>query len=100
MKICTKCKQEKDESEFYKDTRRAGKLQSRCKTCRKNTNVEYSRKRRKIDQQYRKYLADSTRKSRMCKSLKQHHVDLQFDPDHLTTEFLQNLIGIKCKTKP
>lgn len=39
MKVCSKCKIEKDESEFYKDRVNKDGLQYRCKTCRK----EYSK---------------------------------------------------------
>jgi len=33
----------------------------------------------------------------ICKILKKHHEQLKDDPEHLSTEFLQKIIGIKCK---
>jgi hypothetical protein len=32
-----------------------------------------------------------------CKMLKQHHDDMKDDPESLSTEFIQNLIGVECK---
>lgn len=34
-----------------------------------------------------------------CKILKNHYLKLKDDPERLTTEFLQSLIGIKCKKR-
>jgi hypothetical protein len=31
-----------------------------------------------------------------CEILKKHHKKLKKDPEHLSTEFLQKLIGIDC----
>jgi len=31
-----------------------------------------------------------------CNILKKHHEDMKNDPEHLTTDFIQRLIGIKC----
>lgn len=36
-------------------------------------------------------------KKQTCKILKEHAKEMQDDPEHLTTEFMQKLIGIKCK---
>lgn len=33
----------------------------------------------------------------VCNTLKKHAAEMKDDPEHLTTEFLQDLIGIKCK---
>jgi hypothetical protein len=41
MKICTKCKIEKDESEFYKDKSRKDGLCSQCKKCRNEYHKQY-----------------------------------------------------------
>lgn len=35
--------------------------------------------------------------STACKILKKHHDEMKDDPEHLTTEFLQKLIGTRCK---
>ncbi len=34
-----------------------------------------------------------------CNLIKKHHEEMKDDPEHLTTEFMQKLIGIKCKPK-
>ena len=36
------------------------------------------------------------RKLSTCTILKQHHEELRDDPEHLTTDFIQGLIGVKC----
>lgn len=46
MKICSKCKQEKNESEFYSDKRRPNGLQSECKYCVKLRNEKNKEKRK------------------------------------------------------
>jgi len=35
-----------------------------------------------------------------CKILTQHHDEMKDDPEHLSTEFMKNLIGAKCKSLP
>lgn len=34
MKVCTKCHESKPAAEFFRDARRTGKLQAKCKACR------------------------------------------------------------------
>lgn len=41
MKQCSVCKTEKEESEFYKDTRRPSGLQSACKSCEIKSQKKY-----------------------------------------------------------
>ncbi len=36
-------------------------------------------------------------KKQTCKILREHAEEMKDDPEHLTTEFMQKLIGIKCK---
>jgi acetyl-CoA carboxylase beta subunit len=103
MKICTKCKIEKDESEFNKRGKYSDKLLSRCKSC---YNKYYLQKYH-TDLKFQKRCANSAREHNhkrynreICEILGRHHKAYQSDPDHLTTEFLQDLIGINCKIKP
>jgi len=51
MKICNKCKQEKDESEFYKDKSRISGIRSICKECYKRWYYH----KEKNKQLYKKY---------------------------------------------
>lgn len=58
MKTCSKCGLEKDESEFYGNSR--GGLASQCKTCRKHYKKTHKKERpeaaKRADQEYqRKY---------------------------------------------
>lgn len=51
MKICTKCKELKEVTEFSKDPRAADKLQYWCKKCKR----EYTYARKVADPEYRRY---------------------------------------------
>jgi hypothetical protein len=37
-----------------------------------------------------------TRVSETCRILQAHHTAMKDDPDHLTTEFIQKLVGVEC----
>lgn len=52
MKICSKCKQEKDESEFYKDKQRIDGLALKCKKCYKQYYKENKEKLKEISKKY------------------------------------------------
>jgi hypothetical protein len=32
-----------------------------------------------------------------CRIIRKHHEDMKDDPEHLTTEFIQKLIGRECQ---
>ena len=42
MKKCSQCKEEKDETEFFKDSNKKSGYQSRCKECKKPTIKKYN----------------------------------------------------------
>jgi hypothetical protein len=139
MKLkCTKCKTEKEDTEFYPDKRNNNGKTSWCKSCMKsdcarrskykyNTDPEYrqkireyqnkrnrkitqengiARKRRKISVSHtinamknHNVKSNSIRNEisqSPCVLLKVHAIILKDDPERLTTNFLQNLIGRKC----
>lgn len=49
MKICTRCKAEKDENEFYPDNRVPGKFRAKCKSCmRELQRIDDARPERKL----------------------------------------------------
>lgn len=56
MKVCTKCKAEKNESEFYRYSPNKGGLHNNCKECEKaaKTTPEARAKRRDYIQEYRR----------------------------------------------
>ena len=88
-KRCTCCKEIKDLSEFYPLKR--GGYRSECKSCGKAYVLNYLRKHKRPDSVVRKY-----ERNRVCRLLYRHHEDMSGDPEHLTTEFLQSIIGINC----
>ena len=49
MKWCGKCKEWKEESEFYKDKRRRDELTYSCKECQKRRSPNYNKKATSID---------------------------------------------------
>ena len=52
MKICTKCKEEKELSGFSKDKRAKSGLQSQCKVCHKQYIAENPEVKAKINKKY------------------------------------------------
>ena len=42
---------------------------------------------------------EKLKKTQVCNILKKHAEDLKDDPERLSTEFLQSIIGTKCKDK-
>ena len=54
MITCTKCKDEKDESEFYKDSRRKNGLRSWCISCQKEDNRKREGSYNEMRREYRK----------------------------------------------
>ena len=83
MKRCTRCGVEKDESMFSKAKGYKGNLKSWCKDC--------------INDFGRKYWHSLSRRHRVeCRILKKHHEEMKDDPEHLTTGFLQKVIGVEC----
>lgn len=52
MKICTNCKQEKDESEFYKGKGYKDGLRSECKKCCNTRSVKWSRKNKSRSKEF------------------------------------------------
>jgi len=55
MKICSKCKEAKDESEFYKNRGKKDGLHDECKKCIKEYNAkpEVKERKKEIDAEYR-----------------------------------------------
>ena len=51
------------------------------------------------EEQIRKLKTSSPSKKLICKIIKQHHKDLKDDPNRISTQFLQNLIGVDCQEK-
>jgi hypothetical protein len=47
--------------------------------------------------QRKRYGTDPDTPTNTCDIIQQHHEFLKDDPEHLSTDFIQNLIGINCK---
>jgi hypothetical protein len=77
MKVCGKCKIEKPYTDFTRDFNYKDGFNCWCKLC----HCEY----------WRAYDSDMA-----CRILRRHSFMMQSDPDHLTTEFMQKIIGRKC----
>jgi len=54
MKTCSKCKIEKEESEFYKQKSRRNCLRSECKECMLNESKKYNKNNKEKRNEYRK----------------------------------------------
>lgn len=124
MKTCTKCGISKDESEFHKDSKNPDGLRSRCKICISIKNKEFyyslseeEKKKRCINSciyQYKIRIRNGSNPQKkienvgitkhktdhvnyeVCKIILKHHEDMKDDPEHLSTEFIQKLIKVKC----
>jgi hypothetical protein len=74
MKICTKCKIEKDESEFSKCKGGKNGLCSRCKKCKKEYHKQwYLENKERIKQRQREYYQEN--KEEILKKHKQYKID-------------------------
>lgn len=121
MKQCTKCKEWKEENEFYKDKRVKGGLRSWCKLCSIAGNKQYFAKKYREDpkfrerynaanaeyQRNRRRLKNTPERKRspingelsktngVCTILKNHVYLLKDDPERLTTDFIKKVSGIR-----
>lgn len=62
MKICTRCKQEKELSEFYIDRSKKDGLYSSCKICVKLTKAQNIEVRRKYNKEHKREMAEYSKK--------------------------------------
>jgi len=94
MKQCSDCGMEKDESEFQTYTQH-GKSYTRniCKKCCYKYKVTWF-KQLPSDKKAEYYGRNWNH--RTCYIIKQHHEEMKNDPEHLTTEFIQKIVGRKC----
>jgi len=65
----------------------------------KEYNKTYNAKRYAKNPELLKENFDKLHKAQVCKIIKNHHEDLKDDPERLSTDFIQRLIGIKCEPK-
>jgi len=99
MKLCTSCKQIKDNSEFYKNKARYDGLENRCKNCTKERNKRYSEEnkeyftKKKADYyQYNKETQNAKYKKNKIKAMEKSELDVHYSTIH---KFIKRI-----KTKP
>ena len=72
-----------------------------CMLCyrREKTSNYYKKMKQENPEKYNKHvktsLAEFT-KRKTCNIIKKHHEDMKDDPEALSTEFIQKIIGVKC----
>ncbi len=110
--LCSACymkKRRKEHPEMYETMKeRQRKWRKEHPDIIKKRNLEWRKNNpEKVNAIQKRYLdnhpekkaigLENLRKSVICNILKKHSIDLKDDPERLSTEFLQNIIGIKCK---
>jgi len=117
MRTCIHCNVEKNNSEFYRMKKDSKGKQLWCKVCQKDyTNTRYQWNLAnvpnylKIRNEYQKEYSRKRRRAAglpergvrgvytgvVCTMIKQHHEKMKDDPEHLTTDFMQKMLGRKC----
>jgi len=67
-KVCSKCEEEKDLSEFYKQKKKKDGLRSQCKTCMNDFNKEYGKlNKEKVNEIKYKYTVNNREKTNQSK---------------------------------
>ena len=74
-RLCPKCNQTKNPSEFYNRPDRNGKQQSYCKTCNKNNVIERQRKFKKLCIDHKGGKCEKCGYSKYFGALDFHHKD-------------------------
>ncbi len=121
MRQCTKCKEWKEETEFYKLSHGKSGLHSWCKLCHNKNCADYFRKRLQTDPEFHKEFNNNQRErsrkkrrdagiperiknplkeyllqqQQTCRILREHVNILREDPERLTTDFIKKIAGIK-----
>jgi len=94
-KMCTKCGKIKPITEFYKNERTKDGHSYRCMECMKKYDGDRRYTKYKVFERppYKRIVNDELT---TCDILKQHSQEMKNDKEHLTTKFIQKVIGIKC----
>jgi len=100
-KTCRLCGVEKDISEYYKNPQTRDNFRHECKTCCKWMNHKYKNDPdyRKRNREYAKAYYRSKHPSTpswVCRIIQQHHEEMKDDPERLSTDFIQKIVGRKC----
>jgi len=80
-KVCSKCKEEKEVCEFYKDSTRKGGFDHLCKSCHKQKKLSINinkEKRRERDKRYYNNNIDKIREYQKTYQNNRYHNDLEF----------------------
>ena len=92
MKICSKCKVEKDESEFYKNKSTKSGLHHYCKKCH-NKNIQSEKRKEYLkSEKHKKYLRDYM-KTEVFKNI--HDKYSQSEKGKNTKSYVKSCLGLK-----
>jgi len=90
---CWRCKRILSLNDFYKNRSRANGYSTTCKKCALELqHLKHPRKRSGV---IKDKIKEPKRRD-ACVTMKVHHKQMKDDPDHLSTEFIQKIIGRKC----
>ena len=82
MKKCSKCKEWKDESEFYKSNQAKDGIKSECKQCAKQYREEHKEEKAKYQKQYRQEHKEQIAKYREKHKEKIKQCEKQYRQEH------------------
>jgi len=68
----------------------------RIKNMIKKSQQKYHQKKYDENPSMKKESLERFRRSQVCKIIKKHHNDMKDDPESLSTEFMQEMIGVNC----
>lgn len=74
-----------------------GEIRINCVYYNKSKKIGITEYTRSHYKHSKKEIMRSKKNVCTCSILKQHAYDLKDDPERLSTEFLQKMIGVKCK---
>jgi hypothetical protein len=95
LKRCTKCGEVKDESEFKKYKRNNREyVRNLCKLCSNKYSTEWFKQ---LPPEKKQQYYKSAWNHKTCKIITEHHEQMKDDPEHLTTDFIQKVVGEKCE---
>ncbi len=96
MKKCSSCKEEKNRSEFYKDSATNDGLNYKCKSCAKKLKIK---SKDRIAEWSKKYVQQKHVKAKSRKNALAYYYKTKDDPIHKTKRSLRRLINQALKAK-
>lgn len=91
---CWRCRVIQPLENFFKNCSRKNGHSDTCKTC--SLEIQHSKHPGKRGSLPKEKISQPKRRD-ACVTMKVHHKEMKDDPDHLTTAFIQKVIGRKCQ---